>query len=106
MHNTMLISENVLNVFGNIYVARTKNSVTVSHHALSFKCLSLQQSNRFIQWNFLSRQPRQAVKVAAEASRLIRQVYPQKYVQAGSKGQFQLYSPVTSVTCAQPCYYH
>ena len=49
MRNTMLISENVLNVFGNIYVARTKNSVTVSHYTLSFKCLSLQKSNRFIQ---------------------------------------------------------
>ena len=49
MHNNVLISENILNVFGNIYDARTKNSVTVSHYALSFKCLSLQQSNRFIQ---------------------------------------------------------
>jgi hypothetical protein len=53
MHNTVLISENVLNVFGNKYDARTKNSVTVSCYALSFKCLSLQQSNRFIHWNFL-----------------------------------------------------
>jgi len=49
MHKTVLISEKVLNVFGNKFDARTKNSVTVSHYALSFKCLSLQQSNRFIQ---------------------------------------------------------
>jgi hypothetical protein len=49
MHKTVLISENILNVFGNKFDARTKNSVTVSHYALSFKRLSLKQSNRFIQ---------------------------------------------------------
>jgi hypothetical protein len=49
MHNTVLIPENVLNIFENKFDARTKNSVTVSHYALSFKCLSLQKSKRFIQ---------------------------------------------------------
>jgi hypothetical protein len=105
MHNTVLISENVLNIFENKFDARTKNSVTVTHYALSFKCLSLQQSNRFSQLNFLSREPCQDVKVAAKASGLIRQVYLQKYIHAGSNCQFQLCSHVTSVTCAQPCFY-
>jgi len=49
MHKTVFISENILNVFGNKFDTRTNNSFTVSHHTRSFKCLSLQQSNRFIQ---------------------------------------------------------